>query len=262
MGRLRTGTLLVVTAVCARSANLLDQVRDIVRRSVENTNADWKAAPAYDFTEKDVVKKHDRQTTKSFRVTMIDGSPYNKLIALNGEPLPAAQAAAEEEKMRQETARRKAESPSVRQKRVAQYQRERRQDHELLTEMVNGFRFKLVGEETLNGRKCFVLTAEPLPGYQPKSRETKVLTGMHGKMYVDEQQYQWVRVQAEVFRPVAFGLFIAHVEPGTQFTLEQRPIEGNLWLPSHFSMNVHARILFSARDSAEDDTYSDYRRAR
>ena len=256
------GIVFVLAALSTRGANAPDQARDIVRRSVENTNADWKAAPQYDFTEKDVVTRHGQRTEKTFRVTMIDGSPYNRLIAVKGEPLPAAEAAAEEAKMRQETQRRKAESPAARQKRVAQYQRERRQDHELLTEMVNGFAFKLAGEETLNGRKCFVLTAEPLPGYQPKSHETKVLTGMHGKMYVDEQQYQWVRVQAEVFRPVAFGLFIAHVEPGTKFALEQRPMEGNLWLPSHFSMNVRAKILFSARNSAEDDVYSDYRRAR
>ena len=49
---------------------------------------------------------------------------------------------------------------------------------------------------------------------------------MRGKMWIDTRQYQWVKVHAEVFRPVAFGLFIAHVEPGTEFTLEESPIGG------------------------------------
>ena len=49
----------------------------------------------------------------------------------------------------------------------------------------------------------------------------------------------------EVFHLVAFGLFIAHVYPGTEFMLEEAPLAGNIWLPSHFSMNVKARMLLS-----------------
>jgi hypothetical protein len=34
----------------------------------------------------------------------------------------------------------------------------------------------------------------------PKSRETKVLTGMQGTMWIDTKTYQWVKVTASVFR--------------------------------------------------------------
>jgi hypothetical protein len=37
-------------------------------------------------------------------------------------------------------------------------------------------------------------------GYVPKSREAKVLTGMHGTMWNDTKSYQWVKVTASVFR--------------------------------------------------------------
>jgi hypothetical protein len=85
---------------------------------------------------------------------------------------------------------------------------------------------------------------------------------MRGKMWVDEQAYQWVKVEAEVFRPVAFGLFIAKVEPGTEFTLEQKPVQENLWLPSHFSVSVKARILqYWSHNTTDDETYSHYTRA-
>ena len=83
---------------------------------------------------------------------------------------------------------------------------------------------------------------------------------MRGKMWIDAEQYQWVRVHAEVFRPVAFGLFIAHVEPGTEFTLEEKPVQSGLWLPSHFSMQVRANVLFLSRNSNDDETYSNYHR--
>lgn len=238
-----------------------DRVSEIVQRSVQNINIDWLAAPAYDFKERDVITARDQRSVKTYEVLMIDGSPYKKLIADNGQPLPAGQASSEELKLQQEMARRRNETPRARHKRVAEYQRERRQDNALMREMVRAFDFKLAGEETLNGRRCFVVEASPRPDYVPRSRETKVLKGMRGKMWIDEGQYQWVRVHAEVFRPVAFGLFIAHAEPGTEFTLEQQPVEGNLWLPSHFSVRVNASILFWSRRSWDDETYSEYRSA-
>jgi hypothetical protein len=43
------------------------------------------------------------------QVTMVEGSPYNKLIAINDQPLPAVQAAAESEKYQQEVDRRRKE---------------------------------------------------------------------------------------------------------------------------------------------------------
>jgi outer membrane lipoprotein-sorting protein len=192
---------------------------------------------------------------------MIEGSPYNKLIAVNGEALTATEAKREEQKLEQETKRRRSESPSTRQKRMAQYQKERREDHALMSEMIKAFDFTLTGEGSVNGRRCFALEAKPKPSYKPISRDTQVLKGMRGQMWVDAEQYQWVRVHAEVFRTVSFGLFFAQVKPGTEFTLEQKPVEGNLWLPGHFLMTVKARVLLSSRASADDEVYSNYRRA-
>jgi len=253
--------LLALVFVCALAAASLPNVDQIVQRSVANTERDWQAAPGYNFTERDVVIKKGR-SIKTYRVLMIDGSPYNELIGENGQPLSHEQSAEQESKLKQETARRQHETPAQRQKRTGEYERERHQDNALLQQMIKAMNFRLAGEETMDGRKCFVLEGTPKPGYRPVSRDTKVLKGMRGKMWIDEQQYQWVKVQAEVFRPVAFGLFIAHVEPGTQFTLEQSPVQEGLWLPSHFEMQVKARILgYWPHRSNDDETYWNYQRA-
>ena len=233
---------------------------EIVKKSVANTMADWHGAPEYNFTERDVTQ--NGEGTKTSRVMMIDGSPYYELIARNGTPLPPDQAAEEEQKLKQETAKRQRETPAQRRRRIVAYQRQRRQDEALMRSMATAFDFRLTGEETIDGHRCFVLVSTPKPGYRPTSRDTKVLKGMRGKMWIDESAYQWVKVQAEVFRPVAFGLFIAHVEPGTQFTLEQQRVKDDLWLPSHFSMRVRAEVLrFWSHNSNDDETYWNYRPA-
>jgi hypothetical protein len=257
----RINLVLFLSLSCWAAVGTPNRAEEIVQRSVANTNADWKAAPQYDFTERDVNTRQGSRTEKTYQVMMIAGSTYNKLIAVNGAPLSGAQAAAEDRKLQQEIKRRRSESPAARQRRVAEYQKERHQDYALMGEMVKAFDYKLAGEETVNGRRCFVLDATPKPGYRPPTRETQVLKGMRGRMWVDAEEYQWVKVHAEVFRPVTFGLFIARVYPGTEFTLEEKPVQGNLWLPSHFSTNVKARILVLSRRSSDEETYWNYRRS-
>ncbi len=192
---------------------------------------------------------------------MIEGYPYNKLIAVNGQKLSGARAAAEERKLQREIRRRRKESPAKRKKSVAEFQNERRQDHALLTEMVKAFEYRLTGQAIVGGHRCFVLQATPKPDYVPPNRDTEVLKGMRGEMWIDTSQYQWEKVHAEVFRSVHFGFFIASVKPGTEFTLEQQPAQGTLWLPSHFSKVIRARVLFSRRRIHDDETYSEYRPA-
>jgi hypothetical protein len=68
------------------AAPVATKVEDIVQRSINNTNADWQGAPHYDYTERDVIVK-GQQTVKTYEVHMIEGSTYNRLIALDGKPL-------------------------------------------------------------------------------------------------------------------------------------------------------------------------------
>ena len=105
-----------------------------------------------------------------------------------------------------------------------------------------------------------MLNATPKPGYVPLNHEGKVLMGMKGKLWIDQATYQWVKVEAQVVRPVSFFGFFARVGPGTRFVLEQEPVNDNLWLPKHFSVNVVASAFgFIDERSTEDDTYRDYR---
>src|SRR5579884_988735 len=130
----------------------------------------------------------------------------------------------------------------------------------MMSEMAAAFTYKLLGEGNMDGHQVYILDANPNPGYTPHSRDTKVLTGMRGRMWIDKATYQWVRVEAEVVTPVEFGMFIARVGPGTKFLLEQEPVgDGSVWLPRHFEMNVNASVLgFFSENSTDNETYTHY----
>ena len=252
------GLLLLAAMAVAPCSGAWPDAREIVRRSVAVLEQDWKRAPEYSYTDRDAESKDGSRTVRTSKVYMIDGSPYYRLIALNDEPLSPRQEAREEAKLQAAIARREKESASARAGRIAQYVKERRQDHMLMREMVNAFDFKVRGETEMEGHRVYVLAAGPRPGYHPPTLETRALTGMRGTLWVDVETYQWVKVEAEVFKPVSVALFIAKVRPGTSFLFEQAPVADGLWLPRHFHTRVVASILWWQHNSTEDETYTGY----
>jgi hypothetical protein len=233
----------------------------VIQDSIAMINADWEQALNYDFVERDVqVRQNGARSVKTFQVMILGGSPYRRLIALDDHAISPAEEAEEVGKLADEIKRRRRESPRERFRRIDKYQKERRQDRSILGVMAEAFTFRLSGRETLDGHHCWVLEAEPKRGYQPVDRQAKVLTGMKGRLWIDETQNRWVKVEAQVFAPVSFVGFLAKVGPGTYFLLEQERVEGDLWLPKHFSVRVNASALgFIDESSTSDETYRDYR---
>jgi hypothetical protein len=242
------------------AAGLSPQSRTVqlIRTSVAATKADWKAQTHFSYLERDVDEKDGVTSSKTYRVCMIEGSPYSRLIADGGEPLPPREQAAEGEKLRGEIHKRANESPQERAKRVAQYQIGRERMFALLDEMAQAFDFKAVGQQKIDDHEVNVLQATPRPGYEPKSHETKLLTGMKGTLWIDKDSHQWVRVEAETIKPVSMGWFVAKVMPGTEFSLAQVPVMGKFWLPGRFVVRVKARILWWEKNYTHSETYYDY----
>lgn len=232
-------------------------VATIIQRSVEANKRDWQAAPQFDNSERDRTKDGD----KTYAITILFGSPYQRLIAINGQPLSPAQQRTEEERFAKAKLQRQRESSDERSRRIGKYEADRKRDWVMMEQMTTAFDFHLLGDQTLNGREVYVLKATPRSGYQPPNRDSKVLTGMEGTLWIDHDTFQWVKVEAHVTRPVSIEGFFAEVEPGTQFELEKEPVSEDVWLASHFSMKSSARVMhFFWRRGQEDDTYFDYHR--
>ncbi len=247
-------------AVTLSTLNAAPNSNEIVRKSVDAMKFNWAEAPKYSFLERDVeTKRRSTSQPKTYRVLMIDGSPYNLVTALNDQPLPQEEQAAEERKLQKEIEKRHKESDRDRQRRIAKYQRENERDHFLLQEMVQAFEFHMAGEAQVEGHACWVLDAEPRAAYEPANHEGRVLKGMKGRLWIDKASNQWVKVHAEVVKPVSFYGFLAKVGPGTEFDLVQAPVAEGLWMPKTFSVNIRASALgIFNENSTESDTYRDY----
>jgi hypothetical protein len=235
----------------------LPDAHTIIQRSVQANERDWDAFPKYEFDETDYFPGGH---TRTYHVTMVLGSPYEQLMRLDGKPLSPAQSAAEQHKMQQAIEARRNESAEARARRVSSYQRDRDRDHLLMKQLTVAFNFKLIGEQKLGPYNVYVLKAKVRPGYHPPNREAEVLTGMEGELWIDEQTFQWVKVEAHVIQPVTIEGFLAKVEPGTRFELEKMPAENGIWVRQHFAMRSKAKVLFLfSHDGQEEESYSNYK---
>ena len=214
-------------------------VRQIIEKSVQANQADFKAATQYNWKERDRTAKAD----KTYQVTMLEGSPYYRVLELRGEPVSAEVRKEEGAKQKQTEAKRHSESSTERQKRMQKFQKERRRDDDMMSQLTKAFDFTYIGQQKLNGFDVWAFKAIPRAGYKPPNMETEVLPGMQGQLWIDQKTYQWVKVTAQVVRPVSVAGFLAQVQPGTQFNLEKKPVENGIWLASHFSMKSDAKVL-------------------
>jgi len=237
-----------------------ENVASIIRRSVEANNRDWAAVPEFENRERDRTKDGD----KTYAVTILYGSPYQRLIAVNGQPVSPQKEKEEQKRYQQAVEQRKHESADKRAARIAKYEAERKRDRNMLDQMTRAFDFHLTGEKELNGHRVYELKATPRKGYQPPNRDSQVLTGMEGTLWIDRDTFQWVKVEAHVTRPVKIVGFLAEVEPGTHFELEKKPVAGdeNIWMAAHFAMKSRARVmLLIPHHGQEDDSFFDYHKS-
>jgi hypothetical protein len=247
-----------VLALAASGGAATPDVAMLLERSNQALQTDWQSFPEYNYFEHD-TEQHDNKT---YHVFMIGGSPYQELIAVDGRNLSGSDREKAEEELTKTTQERARESEAQTEKRVADFKKDRERDHELFAQLTKALDFKLTGEETVGKYRTYVLQATPKPGYQPPDKKAEVLTGMQGTLWIDTQTYQWVKVEAEVVRPVSIEGFLARVEPGTRFELEKRPVTAEVWLPSHFAVRAKAEILDVFGHSVHmDETFSDYQKA-
>jgi hypothetical protein len=234
-------------------------VGTIIQRSKEAYEVNWQASPEYDYFERD---SPEGQGTRTYHVLMIAGSPHRVLVEVNGDPLPHELRVREQHKLEEAFTRRRAGTPEQRAGRIANYEKERRRDHEMLQQFTQAFDFRLLGEQTLRDHRVYVIQALPRPGYKPPNRYTEVLTGMNAKLYIDTRTFQWVRAEGVVVRPVWIEGLLAQVQPGTRFELDYAPVSEGIWQLSHLEMKSRCKVLFLlSLPAQEDESYFGYRKA-
>ncbi len=254
--------LLLVPAVFGQDAKEPD-AKEIIRQSVHHDLLNFERLKNYTYQEHDEVKsldKHEKlkKTERdTYDVLIIGGHDYEKLIAHDDRPLSPKDASKEQEKMDKEIERRNHESASDK----AKIEKQRQEQRKFLDEVPEEFNFKLLGVDQVSGKPAWVISAEPKPGYEPKSRGAKFIASMRGKVWIDQAEYQWVKVEAQATGKISYGFGMLKVNPGATVKFEQARVNDEVWLPAHASIRVDGRaaLLVPIHDQIEMQ-FKDYRK--
>jgi hypothetical protein len=188
------------------------------------------------------------------RMILVNGARFELLMEHNGQ-LPSA---TEQRKSDEDLDKLKHETPTERTGRL----RKDQENRSFLRDMLEAFDFHIIAEEVVDGRSAYVLQATPHPGYQAHGKYGKMFNKVEGKLWVDKEDFGWIKVDGQVTQSFSMGLFVARVQRGSHIILEQVCLGDAVWVPKRLELRASARILFlKSLDLDRILTYSDYRPA-
>lgn len=231
----------------------------IVRKAVELNRRSLGLGLDYhmtqDVTERELDDNGKPTVTKrkTFEVFNLFGEPYSRLVARDGQPLSAGDAAREQRKYEETKRSRERETAEQRRKRVSEYEQKLSKRTELLEEIPAAFSFRHVGVERLNGLEAWVLDAEPNPNYKPPSMRASFLPKFHGRFWISREHNRLMKVDAVSTGPLSFGWFLAKLGAGTKIDFEQVLVEDSVWMMKRFKISYDARIALVKRIRAETE---------
>jgi len=253
--------LLLLTLIAAPAEG--PDARDIMRRATERNERIWKLARQYTFVQRHEERQFDAKgnvkskESETWDITMLEGAPYHRLIAKDDKPLSAKDEKKEQERLEKSLK----EDEKEKAKRRAQVEKRREENRKFMQEIQDAYDFRRLPDETLDGRALFVLDATPRAGYKPRTREGGMLSKMRGKLWIDQEEYTWVKAEAEVIDTISLGLFLVRLNKDMRMTFTSMRVNEELWIPKSALRRGSARLALLKKYNGEMEvTWRDYKR--
>ena len=223
-------------------------VGEIMRRAVARAASQDEAEAELRFESlvattveslNDEAEVTNTETTLHRRYAL-EGAVYEELIERDGEPLSGP--AARNEAKRRANFRREVQAAEEQGKVLETHdERQVRFDEDLMAR----YEAEVVGEETVRGERCWVISFAPRDGELPDdTRIDKALNQSSGELYVSQDDYGVMQINFRLLRPVRYvwGL-VASLSRATG-QLEFERVEGDSWLPRTFDIRIDLRVFF------------------
>src|SRR5689334_18372197 len=184
--------------------------REIVRRAMQRDVSNWEEEKNYTFIQHieqrelnaDGSIKSNKSETQE--ILFLYDQPYAHLIKRNDQPLSDSEARKLEKKMNDTMEKRRDENHAERQKRLVEYEKRHRDEHEFLLEVPDAYDFRVAGEETLGGRATYVIIGEPRANFRPNLNAARVLPKLRPKLWIDKHEFQWLKMEANVIDTITW----------------------------------------------------------
>jgi hypothetical protein len=185
------------------------------------------------------------QKIETWDVTLLEGSPYRRLVARDDKPLPPDEQKKEEEKLRKSNEERSKETEEQRRQRIAETNRKRdERQREPMKELLEGFDFRLAGQETVDGHATWIVDAEPHPGFKGATAMSRaVFPKVHCRFWIDKDSYHAAKLEIDTRDTISLGLVLVRLAKGARVTVELAQVNNEVWLPKRVAVAAVVRVL-------------------
>jgi len=203
------------------------------------------------------VKKSE---TNEYDIFWVEGVPVRRMTKKNGKELSAEEQKKESEQIDKEVAKAK-------ERRAKADERGKETDprgDELVTvsRLLELGSFTNARREKLNGRDAIAVDFAGDPKAKTKSKFEEVIRDMAGTAWVDEQDKVLVKAQGHFINNFRVGAgLLVNIQKGTNFGMQQRKINDEVWLLSTAEGQGSFRfLLFAGFNGTVKVVDSDYRK--
>jgi hypothetical protein len=247
-------------ALPARAVETLPPASNVVQRVLLRSQEIAKAPPTnrYAYDKKSVVVERDekdevlKKTERLFRVSLVSGLPFARLVQVEGRDLTAKEL--EKENQRETAFRQRVSGTDLKKK-------ARGKEALATRELADQFEFTVVERAVIEGRPTLKVEFKPAAGMAEKSMMDKVMRRVSGVLWVDEAEAELTRLEAKVKGPVPLGWFGA-IGSLNRFeaNVERRRLADGTWVNSRSRFFIDARKLISTSRYEATEESSDFRR--
>lgn len=188
------------------------------------------------------MRKVDRKGDVTRIVIESQQGTVARLLERNGQPITATEDAAERGRLQEIL-----DSPEEFLKRKRRDGEGRNYAAQLIKSMPSAMLYSYVpGQPQLPDIKSsqVVIDFKPNPAFHPPNMITQALTGIAGRVWIDQTSGHLLRIEGRVLRPVNFGWgLIAKVYPGGTVEFEQTCVDSEHCVSSHLVEDLTMREM-------------------
>ncbi|MGH9646309.1 MAG: hypothetical protein ACRD4E_05770 [Bryobacteraceae bacterium] len=240
---MRLHLLPAIAALCSAAAFAQPPQPDAVElflRSARAEKANSEKANQYAYREYRVTREIDKngkesnRQTETWDVIGLEGSTYRKLILRNDQPLDAKEQKREDQRLAEETARRKGQK---RRKGLFSFTFNYGVQSLPPERTVALFDLQFKGEEEVDGRAAYVVEATPKANAHPANANEKENLNYRLKMWIDREDQVRSRGESEVIGEHS------RMQKGSVIEAINARNEAGVWLPKETGFRFNLKIL-------------------
>jgi hypothetical protein len=173
----------------------------------------------------------------------------------DGHRLTPEEQRKEDRKFEKALKQRQNERAAEREARIHKYESERA----FIRDIPAAYNFNLLGEEDVEGRAAWLIQMTPRAGFVPTAPHAAMLEHFDGKLWIDKEDFQWIKADARAIETVSIGWFVARLGPGAHFAFEQARVANGLWMPKRLTVTGLLRVMMVyGKGLNEEVIYSGY----